>query len=174
MQSTKMSSWGFMSTKGQGNSLTLVQFKSDSIFLNFFFSITADFNISSALRWVIQDQWSSGCGNYTMLNSLFFWYTSFLTAVNREREWESKMKSVWEASHSHWDRICSHVNHAVVFIDNLTAEALHWHGGLSRLISAGATDVKEFSSFEVSSVESVEQIMWVFDNNSRIIFVSSP
>ena len=27
--------------------------------LNFFSSITADFNISSALRWAIQDQWSS-------------------------------------------------------------------------------------------------------------------
>ena len=33
---------------------------SDSIFLNFVSSITADFNISSALRWAIQDQWSSG------------------------------------------------------------------------------------------------------------------
>ena len=33
---------------------------SDSIFLNFFSSITADYNISSALRWAIQDQWSSG------------------------------------------------------------------------------------------------------------------
>ena len=32
------------------------------ICLNFFFSIIADFNISSALRWVIQDQWSSGNG----------------------------------------------------------------------------------------------------------------
>ena len=28
--------------------------------LNFFSSITADLNISSALRWAIQDQWSSG------------------------------------------------------------------------------------------------------------------
>ena len=28
--------------------------------LNFFSSITADFNIFSALRWAIQDQWSSG------------------------------------------------------------------------------------------------------------------
>ena len=28
--------------------------------LNFFSSITTDFNISSALRWAIQDQWSSG------------------------------------------------------------------------------------------------------------------
>ena len=33
---------------------------SDSIFLNFFSSITADFNISSALRSAKQDQWSSG------------------------------------------------------------------------------------------------------------------
>ena len=28
--------------------------------LNVFSSITADFNISSAIRWAIQDQWSSG------------------------------------------------------------------------------------------------------------------
>ena len=33
---------------------------SDSIFFNFFSSITTDFNSSSALGWVIQDQWSSG------------------------------------------------------------------------------------------------------------------
>ena len=33
---------------------------SDSIFSNFFSSINPDFNISSALRWAIQDQWSSG------------------------------------------------------------------------------------------------------------------
>ena len=33
---------------------------SDSILLNFFSFFSADFNISSALRWAIQDQWSSG------------------------------------------------------------------------------------------------------------------
>ena len=35
---------------------------SDSVFLIFFFlvHVTADFNISSALRWAVQDQWSSG------------------------------------------------------------------------------------------------------------------
>ena len=33
---------------------------SDSVFLNFFSTITTYFNISSALRWAIQDQWSSG------------------------------------------------------------------------------------------------------------------
>ena len=45
----------FMSTKGQGHSLFII--------LNFFYSVTADFNVSSALMllmWVIQDQWSSG------------------------------------------------------------------------------------------------------------------
>ena len=41
-----------MSSKGQGHSLTLVQI--------LFSSITTDSNISSALRWAIQDQWSSG------------------------------------------------------------------------------------------------------------------
>ena len=31
-----------------------------SILLNFFPSITPDFNISSAFRWALQDQWYSG------------------------------------------------------------------------------------------------------------------
>ena len=30
------------------------------LYLNFFSSITTEFNISSALRWAIQDKWSSG------------------------------------------------------------------------------------------------------------------
>ena len=46
--------------QSQGHSLTLAQITLNSIFLNFVFSITADFNISSELRWSIQDQWSSG------------------------------------------------------------------------------------------------------------------
>ena len=49
----------FMSTKGQGHLLTCPN-HSDSIFLNVFSSITAYFNISSALRCAIQDQWPSG------------------------------------------------------------------------------------------------------------------
>lgn len=48
-----------------------------------------------------------------------------------------------------WEKVFSHVNKAVVFIDNISAELLHWQGGLVRLVQAGATDVKEFSSFEV-------------------------
>ena len=52
MQLTKMSAWSFMSTKGQGHSLTLVQI-SDIIFLNFFSSISADFNISKFSKFII-------------------------------------------------------------------------------------------------------------------------
>ena len=37
---------------------------SDSIFLNVFSSIIADFNISWVLKWAIEDQWSSGCYYY--------------------------------------------------------------------------------------------------------------
>ena len=37
---------------------------------DFFSSITADFNISSALRWAIQDQWSSGFNIYHYFTSL--------------------------------------------------------------------------------------------------------
>lgn len=68
------------------------------------------------------------------------------------------MKSVWAASQGHWERICSYVNHAVVFIDNRSAEALHWHGGLLKLVNAGATDVKEFSSFESGSASQMKAV----------------
>lgn len=37
---------------------------------------------------------------------------------------------------------------AVVFMDNRCAEALHWCGGASLLLEAGARNVREFSSFE--------------------------
>ena len=40
--------------------------------LNFFSSITADFNILSALRWAIQDQWSSG---FTYENQNFYFHS---------------------------------------------------------------------------------------------------
>lgn len=58
------------------------------------------------------------------------------------------MKTVEECITSSWNEVCSHVNHATVFMDNKAAELLHWHGGLLQLTKAGALDVKEFSSFE--------------------------
>ena len=59
-QSTKISTWSFMSIKGQGHSLILGQFNRIQYFQLLFLKVTADFNISSALRWAIKDQWSSG------------------------------------------------------------------------------------------------------------------
>ena len=46
--------------------------------LNVFSSITADFNISSAIRWAIQDQWSSGF-------FFFFFFFFFLLLLERGR-----------------------------------------------------------------------------------------
>ena len=48
-----------------------------------------------------------------------------------------------------WESICHHVNRAVVFLDGPATECLHWVGGMHMLLKAGATNVKEFSSFEV-------------------------
>ena len=45
---------------------------SNSVFLNFFSSVTADFNISLALRWAIQDQWSSCLFVIVSLFNIYF------------------------------------------------------------------------------------------------------
>lgn len=47
-----------------------------------------------------------------------------------------------------WDKVLSKVRKAVVFMDDRCAEALHWCGGASLLLDAGARNVREFSSFE--------------------------
>lgn len=52
-------------------------------------------------------------------------------------------------SEAWWTEACKKVKNAVIFIDNYTSECLHWSGGLTRLVNAGAKNVKEFSSFEV-------------------------
>ena len=53
---------------------------SDSIFVNFFSSLTADFNISSALRWALQDQWSSSF-SVILLFYLLFRYEAFIKII---------------------------------------------------------------------------------------------
>ena len=50
------------------------------------------------------------------------------------------------------DIVCKKLNKAIVFIDNSSTEVLHWYGGLTLFLTAGAVDVKEFSSFEVRSL----------------------
>ncbi|KAM4808312.1 sec1 family domain-containing protein 2 [Rhinophrynus dorsalis] len=47
-----------------------------------------------------------------------------------------------------WEPVLAKARRAVVFIDSPCAEVLHWCGGAELLLSAGALNVKEFSSFE--------------------------
>lgn len=58
--------------------------------------------------------------------------------------------SVEYASDNCWTEVCKKVKNAVVFIDECSAECLHWNGGLDRLSVAGALEVKDFSPLEVS------------------------
>ncbi|KAG8453668.1 hypothetical protein GDO86_000342, partial [Hymenochirus boettgeri] len=47
-----------------------------------------------------------------------------------------------------WEPVLAKARRAVVFIDSPCAEVLHWCGGFEQLLCAGASNVKEFSSFE--------------------------
>lgn len=74
----------------------------------------------------------------------------------------SYMEKITASTSRHWEKVYSYVNKAVVFIDNVSAELLHWQGGLLKLVSAGALNVKEFSSFESSS-----------ENEKKAVFIIS-
>lgn len=54
--------------------------------------------------------------------------------------------SVEYASDSCWTEVCKKVKNAIVFLDECSAECLHWNGGLGRLLKAGALGVRDFSS----------------------------
>ncbi|ELU00077.1 hypothetical protein CAPTEDRAFT_126088 [Capitella teleta] len=55
---------------------------------------------------------------------------------------------LFNCSVSCWDSLSVKAHKAVVFIDTVSAECLHWHGGAQLLFNAGALAVKEFSAFE--------------------------
>ncbi|KAK1796629.1 hypothetical protein P4O66_008931 [Electrophorus voltai] len=50
-----------------------------------------------------------------------------------------------------WEEVLRRGRHAVVFMDDPCAESLHWSGGVSRLLEAGARNVKQLSSFEAGA-----------------------
>ncbi|XP_070581895.1 sec1 family domain-containing protein 2-like isoform X2 [Ptychodera flava] len=58
------------------------------------------------------------------------------------------IRSIASCSSASWEPVFAKVKKAVVFMDNATAECLHWNGGVALLFASGALDVKEFSSFE--------------------------
>lgn len=59
------------------------------------------------------------------------------------------MVSIKDVSLTWWLEVYRRVKDASVFLDNPSAECLHWTGGIMDMLKEGATSVKEFSSFEV-------------------------
>lgn len=57
--------------------------------------------------------------------------------------------SVKEFGKAWWSEVYNRIIGAVVFLDDASAECLHWDGGLFNLLSGGAVAVKSLSPFEV-------------------------
>ncbi|ESO85938.1 hypothetical protein LOTGIDRAFT_235701 [Lottia gigantea] len=66
------------------------------------------------------------------------------------------MKSLHQCSNEQWTSIEKRLSHAIVYMDNDCAELLHWNGGMTRFLQAGAKDVRELSSFESGSKSDVK------------------
>ncbi len=50
-------------------------------------------------------------------------------------------------SQSAWNKVISHVEDAVVFIDSKAGECLHWSIGLNSLLTGGALAIKELNAY---------------------------
>lgn len=74
------------------------------------------------------------------------------------------MVAMKDISITWWQEVYRKVNNAAVFIDNPSAECLHWKGGVMDMLKAGATSVKEFSSFESGCKK----------DTKAVIIISSP
>lgn len=59
--------------------------------------------------------------------------------------------SIKEFSKAWWTEVYNRIIGATVFLDDYSAECLHWEGGLYNLISHGTVTVKGLSPFEVIS-----------------------
>ncbi|XP_041979051.1 sec1 family domain-containing protein 2-like [Aricia agestis] len=61
------------------------------------------------------------------------------------------MASIKEFTKECWTEVYNRIIGAVVFLDDPSAECLHWDGGLFNLLSGGAVAVKSLSPFESST-----------------------
>ncbi|XP_013194849.2 sec1 family domain-containing protein 2 [Amyelois transitella] len=59
--------------------------------------------------------------------------------------------SVIDFSKAWWSEVYNRIIGAAVFLDDASAECLHWDGGLFNLLMGGAVSVKTLSPFETSS-----------------------
>lgn len=62
--------------------------------------------------------------------------------------------SVKEFGKAWWAEVYNRIIGAVVFLDDYSAECLHWDGGLFNLLTGGAVAVKSLSPFEVTNNKS--------------------
>lgn len=49
-----------------------------------------------------------------------------------------------------WAEVLKNFKDALVFMDDPTAESLHWNGGLTRALDSGAVAIENFSPFVVN------------------------
>lgn len=57
--------------------------------------------------------------------------------------------SVKEFGKAWWSEVYNRIIGAAVYLDDVSAECLHWDGGLFNLLDGGAVAVKSLSPFEV-------------------------
>ncbi|XP_026736435.1 sec1 family domain-containing protein 2-like [Trichoplusia ni] len=66
--------------------------------------------------------------------------------------------SVKEFGKAWWSEVYNRIIGAVVFLDDASAECLHWDGGLFNLLSGGAVAVKSLSPFEFCSKDNKKAV----------------
>lgn len=62
----------------------------------------------------------------------------------------SSVHNICEFGQAWWVEVRKKVKNAVVFLDPVVCECLHWNGGAPAILEAGATSIKELSTFEVN------------------------
>lgn len=62
----------------------------------------------------------------------------------------SLVHNIFEFGQAWWAEARKKVKNAVVFLDPVACECLHWNGGAPSILEAGASSIKELSTFEAS------------------------
>jgi len=57
--------------------------------------------------------------------------------------------NVSECGQEWWDHARKKMKNAIVYMDDLSCECLHWNGGVASVFKAGAIALREYSAFEV-------------------------
>lgn len=80
--------------------------------------------------------------------------------------------SVKEFSKAWWSEVYNRIIGAVVFLDDASAECMHWDGGLFNLLSGGAVAVKSLSPFEVCKKDQKKAVFITQATNTQLRTIS--